>query len=757
MQNIVKKIIPYLLILIALVGLFGVGERATAESPNGICEVVGIKPSHQMTFEACGEKSKETSLARYKIIWTEAKEGATPITIKEASEEEKAAEVAAAQAKQEGATALEQSFPACKPWSFSVDGCLLRLYYFIFITIPSWLLILTGLFFNAIVAIALSSEMYSSTSSFILDAWTVVRDLSNIFFILILLYIAIKIILDMGGHEAKQMIAKVIIMALLINFSMFFTKVIIDTSNVLALVFYNKLTVKTEKSDGKEELYTPSTKFNERDIAGAFMSSLNPNKLLTGGFYNKITEGMSQKPESGVAKKILVGVTSVPVMLGVMFVYGIIILFAVYAFFIAGFSFMSRLIELWILIIFSPFAFMSFTIPKLTGMDYIGWDAWLKRLLTVSFMAPIFMFFMYFIFMLLKKDIPGSLARSGGADQSFIEVILFMIIPALLILILLLKATEFAKKGSGKFGEVLMTGAKIAGGFALGAATGGASMALQGTVGASALKTANRDDLKSLAAGEVDEKTRAKFGGMSIDKIKEHADFKKMQMEAQQKLYKANKTASKSFDIRDTGLGKFAESKTGMKFDRFGLVGMDTKSLKGGALEKQKKEKERAIETEKSYQMSGAAAMEQDELVAKQHKKDLEEARRDADNIGKKFDEETFEKEYKKGNIVGYGRDNRKVTVKTSAQINIERKNAYVISLKETHANPEIIAAVRKGEDPNKKWLDELKKLQTTGHGDNKAVAKGLAGLVGGHEHETPAPSAAPATPPPTGGNHPSH
>jgi hypothetical protein len=75
-----------------------------------------------------------------------------------------------------------------------------------------------------------------------------------------------------------------------------------------------------------------------------------------------------------------------------------------------------------------------------------------------------------------------------------IQTILLFTIPALVILILLLKATEFAKKGSGKFGEVLMTGAKMAGGLALGAATGGAALlgrtAIGGGGGALANKTA---------------------------------------------------------------------------------------------------------------------------------------------------------------------------------------------------------------------------------------------------------------------------
>src|SRR3990167_4837671 len=104
---------------------------------------------------------------------------------------------------------------------------------------PSFILALVAYFFNILIGVTVNSTFLDS--SFVSKAWGVVRDLSNIFFILILLYIAVKIILDLGGSEAKKMIAKVIIIALLINFSMFFTHVVIDSSNILALVFYNKL------------------------------------------------------------------------------------------------------------------------------------------------------------------------------------------------------------------------------------------------------------------------------------------------------------------------------------------------------------------------------------------------------------------------------------------------------------------------------------------------------------------------------------
>ena len=83
-----------------------------------------------------------------------------------------------------------------------LPGCLVQFLYYTLYVVPAFLLGVVAYFFNILIYITLGSTLLKST--FIADAWAVVRDLSNIFFILILLYISVKIILDLGGHEAKK-------------------------------------------------------------------------------------------------------------------------------------------------------------------------------------------------------------------------------------------------------------------------------------------------------------------------------------------------------------------------------------------------------------------------------------------------------------------------------------------------------------------------------------------------------------------------
>lgn len=69
-------------------------------------------------------------------------------------------------------------------------------------------------------------------------AWQLFRDAVNMIFIFIVLFIAISIILQVERFGQRKLLVSIIIAALLINFSMFFTRVIVDTSNVLTYQFY---------------------------------------------------------------------------------------------------------------------------------------------------------------------------------------------------------------------------------------------------------------------------------------------------------------------------------------------------------------------------------------------------------------------------------------------------------------------------------------------------------------------------------------
>lgn len=571
-----KRFLPYIAIFIILVGLFSPMINVNAQT------VSPVDPKGTCSWTSTSRGGTASS-SRPNVTQDECKSlgGAGAAWL----ENGKTVTVNANTAPQDG---LGHNLPACIDLTnFNMGGCLVNLFYFLLVAIPSWLLILSGMFFDSIVAITLNSSTLAG-SNFIPEAWGVVRDLSNIFFIIVLLFIAFQMILDIGGHDAKKMIVKVIIMALLINFSMFFTKVVIDSSNVLALVFYNKLTITTTKNKEPEK-YIPITNVpGEKNISTAIASAFNPSKLLSQDFFKQAKErtvvGM---PGPGT---YLIGTVipfysisqwvgyfipqyevPIPLMLGIILVSGLIMLFATYTFFVAGFCFLSRLIELWILIIFSPFAFMSFTLPIFERIDYIGWDAWWKRLLAVSFMAPIFMFFLYFIFMLINANIFGNLARDVETKQTTAETVLFVIIPALTILILLLQATKFAKKASGALGETLMKMGSVGLALAGGVAIGTTAKLGQGLIGRYARTKADSKEWKENAA-------KGKFGAKTL-------------------LNTANYLGGASFDVRKgvtgTALSAFSTA-TGVNLGHQSKIWSETGGYDADVKRRDEKRRQRA-------------------------------------------------------------------------------------------------------------------------------------------------------------------
>ncbi|PIP34883.1 hypothetical protein COX21_00500, partial [Candidatus Falkowbacteria bacterium CG23_combo_of_CG06-09_8_20_14_all_41_10] len=69
--------------------------------------------------------------------------------------------------------------------------------------------------------------------------WTIVRDVCNMFFILILLIIAFATILRVERYSFKTLLPKLILMAVLINFSKLICGVFIDFAQVIMLTFVN--------------------------------------------------------------------------------------------------------------------------------------------------------------------------------------------------------------------------------------------------------------------------------------------------------------------------------------------------------------------------------------------------------------------------------------------------------------------------------------------------------------------------------------
>lgn len=300
-------------------------------------------------------------------------------------------------------------------------------------------------------------------------AWTMLRDIANIAFIFILLYIAVMLIFRADTNQTKKLLLNVVLVALLINFSMFLTQVVIDVSNIFAIEFYKGVV-------GGNELGISKDFLEKLEISSAYKGTGEE-----GAIGNLTNWGILMRGLMGSALMIVVA-------------------FVLAA---AAFLLILRFVVLIFLIIVSPIAFAAFILPQTAGYA----KQWLSKLISESFYAPAF-FILLAVSMKIVDGYKSQLemrsfanamsenpANADGAAATFLNFIIMMLFFAgALILAKKLgasgatKAVGVGQKGIGKVQKKLKGGAKRTAGGARRAAGGAAA----GTIGRGAARANER-------------------------------------------------------------------------------------------------------------------------------------------------------------------------------------------------------------------------------------------------------------------------
>ncbi|MCR4279204.1 MAG: hypothetical protein NUV78_00505 [Candidatus Zambryskibacteria bacterium] len=407
-------------------------------------------------------------------------------------------------------------------------------------------LVLNGVIFHTIVKVADNYENLTAIS----EAWKTIRDVANMGFIFILLYAAIMTIIGQGVDNQK-LIVKVIVVAILINFSLFFTSVVIDISNLLTLVFYEAM-VPGALSKGLTF-----------GLSNAFMEQLNLQSL----YYAKESAGTLNLTNTAIITTGVMG--------------SIMLLIAAFVFFAVALLFIIRYVVLIILIILSPIAFVAYILPQ---MQKYG-DQWKDALIGQAFFAPIYMMLTWVTLRILSgitKSLgagDGTLSAIGDSSNTavagfnnipqyqgfFPTFINFAVVIAFLIISLVI-AKEWANKAPG--------GVSALNSWATGKA-GNLSFGLAGRIGRNTV-------------------------GRGAEAFKESAAYKRLQTQAPKSrmarlaLATANKTAAGSFDTRGTGVGGAMGGMMGAG-SAFGQGGYEAKKK-----QKEKEQKEREGDARKA-------------------------------------------------------------------------------------------------------------------------------------------------------------
>jgi len=334
------------------------------------------------------------------------------------------------------------------------------------------------------------------------DAWSAIRDIGNMGFIFILLYAAIKTIVGFGS-DTQKLIRNVIIVAILINFSLFFTKVVIDISNVLAIYLYDAI--------------APGALSNTLSVG--ISNSIMGRLFLTSLFD---LEGLGLALEG--KRQIMIGVLG-----------SILSMIAAFVFFAIAIMLIIRFVVLLFVLILSPLAFLGSILPGTSGLRNQWWNA----LLGQAFFAPIFFLMAWIVIV-----VTGGLFEGTGGGATFVGAITGRVGPGgevvppgeaeirlfinfIVAIVFLIASLTMSKQLANKAGPAVTGATKWALGAAGTATFGAAAFAGRSTIGSGAAKMAADEGLKQRAAeGSI----RARL-----------------------QLAAANKVAKSSFDIRGTG------------------------------------------------------------------------------------------------------------------------------------------------------------------------------------------------------------
>jgi hypothetical protein len=223
--------------------------------------------------------------------------------------------------------------------------------------------------------IQLNAEILNSST--VRTGFAITLNLANLGFVLAIIVLAIATILRAGGYEIKKMLPRLILAALLVNFSLGIAGLFIDFTGVLSHFFISQATDGINKDFGV-------------NLAAAF----NPQALE------------SMKPSAGADPGT--------VILSGLFTLWFTILLAIAMVGTAVMIFI-RYIYLTVLLILMPLAWMLFVFPDFEDK----WKAWWNQFIKWCFFMPAAVFFLYLAIFVATQAGDYYLTQSKNSAQSF--------------------------------------------------------------------------------------------------------------------------------------------------------------------------------------------------------------------------------------------------------------------------------------------------------------------------------------------------
>ncbi len=225
-----------------------------------------------------------------------------------------------------------------------------------------------------LVAIIIDLAQYNEfvTSAAVTNGWVIIRDVVNMFFILILLVIAFATIFNVKEYKYQAMLPRLLIMAVVINFSRTICGIFIDLGQVVMLTFVNGF---------------------QAAAGGNFVKALKIEELL--------------KFDTTQAPPNLLNVVGSFILAAIMVTVTAVVLGAF------AIMLVMRVVTLWFLVVLSPLAFMSSVWPS--GRLKANYGKWWDMFLDNIMVGPIMAFFLWLSLLVLGN---GDIATADNISKS---------------------------------------------------------------------------------------------------------------------------------------------------------------------------------------------------------------------------------------------------------------------------------------------------------------------------------------------------
>ena len=202
------------------------------------------------------------------------------------------------------------------------------------------------------------------------NGWVIARDISNMFFVIILLVIAFATILRIENYSYKKWLPKLILMAVLINFSKTICGLMIDVAQVIMLTFVNAF-----KDVGAGNLTNMLGIENWQSLQG--VEKISKWEVVAAFFLALIY--------------VIISLITVAAMIGML---------------------VMRIIMLWVYVVLSPFAYLLSAFPGGEKYARQWWSEFTKNLIV----GPVLAFFIWLSFASLSSM--SSTAGSTGLGSN---------------------------------------------------------------------------------------------------------------------------------------------------------------------------------------------------------------------------------------------------------------------------------------------------------------------------------------------------